>query len=564
MPVLFRMGLRTKFLLLVGLAALGVILTTLAGASATYRRMYDDRIDKLRAVIQGVNSFAAGLKAQETAGKMTHEQAVAAMAQFVHTMRFDMGDGYLTVSSFEGIISLHGTDPRRENKPTTAAAANGMTVPQLVAQVLKDGKDDGVISYAFPKPGQAEPQPKVSYVARFPLWPGYVLAGAYTDDLEADYRASVLRQSLIGAAIMLLIVAAGLLINRDVTKSLDGLAGAMRALADGNIGTVVPGRDRQDALGTMARSVHIFKDHMTEAERLRGEQETNRRNSERERRQDMLDLAAKFEDGVGGLVSSVASAANQLQSTARVMATASQESTQRLATAADTSAEASRNVETVASATEELSASIGEIGRQVVQTTDMIRASVEHAHKSNEQVRGLTVAADKIGDVVKIIRTIAAQTNLLALNATIESARAGEAGKGFAVVASEVKTLANQTAKATEEIAGQIATMQAATQASAFMIGGIVDTIGKINDTAASIAATVEQQAAATRQISASVVQAARGTREVSSHNASVGEAARQTGTAAADVLTSASALSKDSEVLKNQLTAFLREVRAA
>jgi methyl-accepting chemotaxis protein len=564
MPVLFRMGLRTKFLLLVGLAALGVILTTLAGASATYRRMYDDRIDKLRAVVQGVNTYAVGLKAQETAGKMTHEQVVAALAQFVHTMRFDLGDGYVTVSGYDGIISLHGSDPSRENKPSTAAAANGMTVPQLVAQVLKDGKDDGVISYAFPKPGKAEPQPKVSYVARFPLWQAYTLAGAYTDDLEADYRASVLRQSLIGAAIMLLIVAAGLLINRDVTKSLDGLAGAMRALADGNIGTVVPGRDRHDALGTMARSVQIFKDHMTEAERLRGEQETNRRNSERERRQDMLDLAAKFEDGVGGLVASVASAANQLQSTARVMATASQESTQRLSTAADTSAEASRNVETVASATEELSASIGEIGRQVVQTTDMIRASVEHAHKSNEQVRGLTVAADKIGDVVKIIRTIAAQTNLLALNATIESARAGEAGKGFAVVASEVKTLANQTAKATEEIAGQIATMQAATQASAFMIGGIVDTIGKINDTAASIAATVEQQAAATRQISASVVQAARGTREVSSHNASVGEAARQTGTAAADVLTSASALSKDSEVLKNQLTAFLREVRAA
>jgi methyl-accepting chemotaxis protein len=221
-------------------------------------------------------------------------------------------------------------------------------------------------------------------------------------------------------------------------------------------------------------------------------------------------------------------------------------------------------VHAVASAAEELAVSIQEIAKQVTQASSLIQESVGQANRSNEQVRGLTAAADKIGHVVNIISNIASQTNLLALNATIEAARAGDAGKGFAVVASEVKALATQTAKATEEIGLQIRAMQETTTVSARMIADITETIGTVNATAAAIAAAVQQQGAATAEISRNVAQAASGTQEVTGNIGGVSQAAQQTGTAAVQVLASAGQLSRNGETLRAQVDEFLREVRAA
>jgi methyl-accepting chemotaxis protein len=218
----------------------------------------------------------------------------------------------------------------------------------------------------------------------------------------------------------------------------------------------------------------------------------------------------------------------------------------------------------VASAAEELSASVGEIGRQVNHAGTIIQEGVRQTIQSNEQVKGLTAAAEKIGDVVKLISDIAGQTNLLALNATIEAARAGDAGKGFAVVASEVKALATQTAKATQEIAAQIKTIQEATQVAAESIQGVTETIGRVSETATAIASAVDEQGAATQEISRNVLEAAHGTEEVSGNITGVNEAARQTGAAAARVLTAAGELSSNGEKLKAQIQVFLTEVRAA
>jgi methyl-accepting chemotaxis protein len=563
MHLLSRLRLRTKLALLMALSAIAVTVAVIVGASAMHQRMYDDRVDKLRAVVQGVRSFATSLETQVTAGKLTRDQSLAAVKEYVHAMRFDHGDGYVTSTGFDGISRINAVDPSRENK-RAPPLANGGSVSALAAQALSGGADDGVISYVFPKPGTTVPQPKVAYAVRFDPWQAYFLAGAYTDDLEAEFRAKLVVQGITGGVIVLLLTMAAWVINRDISGGLGALRSGMNRLASGDLDSAVPGLDRADELGAMAQSVQVFKDSMIETGRLRTEQEAQKQGAALERRQAMLDLATKFEGTVGAIVEGVAASATGLQSIAQSIATTSEETTQRSTAVTTASEQATMNVQTVASAAEELSASIREIGRQVNQAAEIIQKGVRQTVQSNEQVKGLTAAAEKIGDVVKLISDIAGQTNLLALNATIEAARAGDAGKGFAVVASEVKALATQTAKATQEIAAQIKTIQEATQVAAESIQSVTETIGEVSETAAAIASAVEEQGAATQEISRNVLEAARGTAEVSGNITGVREAARQTGAAAARVLTSADELSGNGEKLKAQVQVFLNEVRAA
>jgi methyl-accepting chemotaxis protein len=338
----------------------------ITGASALHQKMYDDRIDKLRAVVQGVRSFANGLEAQVAAGKLSHDQAVTAVREYAHAMRFDHGDGYVTMSGFDGIYLINGADPSRENKRAAAAAFNagGKTIADMVVDSLRNDSDEGVISYAFPKPGQAQPQPKIAYIARFDPWKGYFLAGAYTDDLDAEFRARVMYQAMSGGVIVLLVILAGWLINGDISRGLEGLGATMHKLASGDLKGAIPGLGRPDELGAMAKSVQVFKDNMIEADRLLTEQAAQKQEATRERRQAMLDLATKFEASVGGIVKHVASAASRLKSTAESISATSEETTRRSVTVAGASEQAARNVQTVASAAEELSASVREIAHQ--------------------------------------------------------------------------------------------------------------------------------------------------------------------------------------------------------
>jgi methyl-accepting chemotaxis protein len=350
---------------------------------------------------------------------------------------------------------------------------------------------------------------------------------------------------------------------RSIVNPIAAMTAAMRQLAAGEMATEIPARERRDEIGAMAKSVQVFKDSMLEAERLRAEQQAEQQR-QLERAQRVEASVGSFEKVIAEVVNTVSSAATELETTAQSMAATSEETTRQSTTVAAASEQATQNVQTVATATEELSASIKEISQQVSQSTRMIGEAVTQADTSNVQVQGLAEAAQKIGDVVKIINDIAGQTNLLALNATIEAARAGEAGKGFAVVASEVKALANQTARATEEIGGQVRAIQEATGTSVESIRGIAATIGRVNETATAIASAVEEQGAATQEISRNVQQAAQGTQEVSGNIAGVSQAAQQTGAAAAQVLASAAELAKNGETLKVRVDAFLREVRAA
>ena len=283
-----------------------------------------------------------------------------------------------------------------------------------------------------------------------------------------------------------------------------------------------------------------------------------------DRQNAIIEIASKLEKGIGGILNSVTSQATELNSTAASMADTAKETTLQAGAVAAASEEASANVQTVAAAAEELAASVKEIGRQVEQSARTATQAVSEADGTMTAIKGLADMAQKIDSVVNIINDIASQTNLLALNATIEAARAGEAGKGFAVVASEVKALANQTAKATEEIATQISAMQSATGDSVTRIGEISKTIEEINQISTAISAAVEEQGASTQEIARNVQEAARGTSEVSANINGVSQAAGETGAAASQVQTASAELAKQGEMLKAEVGSFLADIRAA
>lgn len=353
------------------------------------------------------------------------------------------------------------------------------------------------------------------------------------------------------------------LIVRSITHPLAKLTAAMRQLADGDKTIACPGSEARDEIGEMARALVVLKEGLVQADRMAADQDSLKARAEGERRQALTVLADSFEQGVKGVVGRVADAAGSMKSTAEGLADMAEESGNHAVALSGTAEITAANVQTVAAAAEQLSASIAEIAGRVGRSSAIARNAVDEARKVDDVVRSLAAAAARIGDVVSMISDIAGQTNLLALNATIEAARAGEAGKGFAVVASEVKNLSNQTAKATEEISGQIATVQAVVKQVVSAIDGIARVIGDIDETAGSIAASVEQQGAATREIAASAQQAASGTMEMSGNVAQMTQVVDMVRASAGEVLTAADLLTGNSGALHGEVEKFLGSVRA-
>jgi methyl-accepting chemotaxis protein len=337
----------------------------------------------------------------------------------------------------------------------------------------------------------------------------------------------------------------------------------MEALTQGDLSVDVPGADRRDEVGAMAKAVLVFKD--TAIERRRWEDREKAEVQAREARQQRIDQSTRtFDASIGAMLGGIRKAVEDLHGAAtRLAGTAERTRAQSSAVAAATEL-ATGNVATVSSAAGQLTASIHEIAQRMQQSADITSAAAGEAEQATRRIDGLADAVQKIGDVVGLINSIAAQTNLLALNATIESARAGEAGKGFAVVAGEVKNLAGQTARATDEIARQIATVQEETEAAVGMIGGISGTILEINQLATAIAGAVEEQGAATDEISRNIEQASSGTRQVAGNITGVAEAARETGQMADGLFQAADSLLAESAALEREVGRFLSEVRAA
>ncbi len=386
---------------------------------------------------------------------------------------------------------------------------------------------------------------------------------ARADAEAASATASLALSALVLLAALALMLGGLLLVSRRVVRPIGAMTATMQRLAAGELAIAIPGLGRGDEIGRMAAATEVFRSGLQTAARLAAEQEAERAVKE-QRAAALARLVQGFEGRVGELVALLASAAGQLEGTARGMsdtAGATDDQAGRVSVAAG---ESSRGVQTVAAAAEELSASIAEISRQVAQASGVTTRAVEDARRTDTAMRALSENAQRIGEVVGLISSIAGQTNLLALNATIEAARAGEAGKGFAVVASEVKNLASQTARATEEIGGQIATMQAATREAVGALEGISATIAEVSATTVSIASAVEEQTAATAEIARTVQATAEATEQVTVNIASVSEGAQQTGTAAGQVLAAATALSGQSGQLRAEVNDFVHQVRAA
>ena len=370
---------------------------------------------------------------------------------------------------------------------------------------------------------------------------------------------------MIAAGGFLLGAVLALMLGKGISQPMIAMCKAMRELAGGNFDVVLPGLGRKDELGEMTGAVEEFKmQAIAKAERDAAAQDAQNKASSAARRAELIRFADDFEAAVGVIVSNVSASAVQLESAAGTL-TRTAETTQSLSSqVAGASEEASSNMQSVAAATEELSTSVDEIGRRVRESNRIAETAVLQAQQTDARIGKLSRAAQEIGDVVKLITAIAEQTNLLALNATIEAARAGDAGRGFAVVASEVKSLASQTAKATDEISTHISGMQGATQESVAAIKEIGGTIAQISNIASTIASAVEQQSSATQEIARSVQNVAQGTHEAAANIMQVNRGATETGSASEEVLNSAKTLSTESTRLRQELDRFMANIRAA
>jgi methyl-accepting chemotaxis protein len=393
---------------------------------------------------------------------------------------------------------------------------------------------------------------------------GILYVGIPTAQLDAMLAEVLQTMMIVAAFAALLVLALTMLVVRRVTKPLASVTEMLTAIADGRNDVEIACDDRADEIGDIARTVAVFKNNAVERQRLRDEQAASAVAAAEQRKTELRNFVDGFQASVGGIIDNVLNSSGEFENVARQLTQTARTTAELSGRSAGASETASEHVRSATMASDELSSSIAEISRRVQESNGIATEAVQQAAATDQRINELSEAGARIGDVVKLITSIAEQTNLLALNATIEAARAGDAGRGFAVVAQEVKTLAGQTAKATEEIGSQIANMQLATRESVGAIKAIGQTIERISDIATSISSAVEQQRAATQNIAQSVRSAASGTADVVSNIRNAAQGADETGESSNRMFSSAKALSAESLRLKAEVDKFLDSMRAA
>jgi methyl-accepting chemotaxis protein len=551
-----------RLLGMVALLVIGFMATILDVLHIEKARALDGRADELRAIVQVARGIAQSLQTDEAAGKLTHAAALDTFRKAIRATRYGAND-YIFAYGNDGTVVVVPPQPELDgvNRFDMKDNKGHYAIQELIAKAAAGG---GTVVSFYPRPGTTIPLPKMNYIEGYKPWEMFIAAGMFIDDIDAESQALEIRTGLIAAAVIGLAVLLAWLVGRSITRPFGRLERAMTALAAGDLSVEVSDGDSGAEIGRIARAVGVFKTNASEkqaleAARVRADQEAHAT-----QRRTANDVADRLQAQLGKVAGSLASASTRLTATAGEMRSATDQADEQAVSAKVSVDRTASNVETVAAATEELVSSVNEISSQVAKSSNIAVRAVEEAQRTDGLVQALAQTATKIGNIVQVISGIAGQTNLLALNATIEAARAGDAGKGFAVVASEVKSLATQTAKATDEIAAQIGQIQLATRDAVAAIASIGTTINEISQLSGGIAAAVEQQGAATQEISRNVRQAASGTLEVSERIAGASRAVSSAGQSAGNVLSAASDLSAQSRELSEQLVRLVDEVRAA
>ena len=570
MPKLLSFANRPIAVKLATMTVVGAICMALVATAVLMvarNQLISERTEKAQAIVDSAWQMADSFQKAAAAGKMTEEEAKARFFAAAGAIWYENHTNYIFMYDTEtGICVVNAGVPTLLNKNMREVKdANGLPFAAMMIDIAQKGGAGGSIRYTFLR-SSTDPTPldKVAFVRGYQPWHLMIATAQYISAIDTSFWSMVRTASIVIVVLMLISIAIAWMITRSVVKPLTRLKERMASLSTGELAAPVANTDRSDEVGQMARTVAVFRDAMIETNRLREEQVALEARQMQQRKADMNSLADQFEREVGEIITLVSTAASQLEGSAGTLSKTADTVQTVSQRAAGASSDASSSVHSVAAASEELASSVAEISRQVDASARIAGEAVDQAQKTDGRISALSQAAARIGDVVDLIKNIAEQTNLLALNATIEAARAGDAGRGFAVVAAEVKTLAEQTAKATGEISQQIADIQSATQDSVVAIKEIGATIGRISEISSTIASAVEEQGAATQEISRNVQRAAQGTSQGSADLADVQRGVAETGAASSQVLLAAQSLSTESNRLKREVGNFMNTVRAA
>ncbi len=552
----------TQVILALALAGLA---TMALGAALSFYNYYGETLEHRRAELRSEVDMASQilkLAVDEAGGN--REAAIRAGLERLRPIRFGQS-GYIFAITLDGVSVLSPLTPQVEGKDLLQIKDKNGGQPFQTLTNLAKTAGGGFTYYHWAKDGETVPVEKLAYVKAAPELGLMLGSGVYLDDIFAQLVAMAVRVALYLTPLVAIFLAITFVVGRFIAGRVTRLTGALHEMAQGKYDAALPGIDRSDELGDMAREVEAFRNNLDETNRAQSAQRAAaRRETAQARSGEMRALAERFEAAVGGVVTAVAGAAHQLETIARSLAQEAGYTGEQAEIGARAAETAAANIRSVAAAAEQLAHSGEEIGGQATRSQDVSLNAEQEADKTHGSMDELGGAIQHIGGIVEMITGIAQQTNMLALNATIEAARAGESGRGFAVVAQEVKSLAEQTTRATAEVADQIANVQRASQEAAGCIGAMTEATHEVNAIASAIAASVGSQGEATREIAQNVHDTAARTAELTKVMEEVRSASHKSGASANQVLESVMGLSRHTQKLREECEAFLAQVRAA